>query len=76
MKTPTFLVAAGLLAISCAAPQEDLVSAPEPPILADGAYSLDKAVWTFSDSSTTIEQEQIKIYSGGRYMFASWNVAE
>ncbi|MAD30677.1 MAG: hypothetical protein CL854_00335 [Cryomorphaceae bacterium] len=76
MKTTTFLVAAGLLAISCAAPQEDLVSAPEPPILADGAYSLDKAVWTFSDSSTTIEQEQIKIYSGGRYMFASWNAAE
>ncbi len=76
MKTPTFLVAAGLLAISCAAPQEDPVPAPEPPILADGAYSLDKAVWTFSDSSTTIEQEQIKIYSGGRYMFASWNAAD
>ena len=76
MKTTTFLMAAGLLAISCAAPQEDLVSPPEPPILEDGAYLLDKAVWTYSDSSTTIEPQQIKIYSGGRYMFASWNAAD
>lgn len=48
MKTTTFLVAAGLLAISCAAPQEDLVSTPEPPILEDGAYSLEKSVWTYT----------------------------
>jgi len=73
MKTTTFMVAAGLLAISCAAPQEDLVSAPEPPILEDGAYSLDKSVWTYTDSTATFKPQQIKIYAEGRYMFATWN---
>ena len=73
MKTTTFLVAAGLLAISCAAPQEDFVSTPEPPILEDGAYSLDKSVWTYTDSTATFEPQQIKIYAEGRYMFATWN---
>ena len=76
MKTTAFLVAAGLLAISCAAPQEDHVSTPEPPILDDGAYALDKAVWTYSDSSIASKNQQIKIYFKDRYMFAAWNAAD
>ena len=76
MKTTAFLVAAGLLAISCAAPQEDHVSIPEPPILDDGAYALDKAVWTYSDSSIASKNQQIKIYFKDRYMFAAWNAAD
>lgn len=71
MRIKPIAVACSLMAIACSSPQDEVVEAPS--VVADGAYSLTHSTWTYADTVVEYEPQQIKIYSGGRYMFATWN---
>jgi hypothetical protein len=73
MKKYVLFMALGMLAWSCTAPEQEAEATP--PVLEDGAYSLTNGSWTYPDSLYEFEPQQIKIYAGGRYMFATWNEA-
>jgi len=71
MKKYALFLALGFLAWSCAAPEQEAETTT--PVPEDGAYSLTNATWTYADTAVESEPQQIKIYSGGRYMFVTLN---